>query len=115
MLLSPLPRRRLAAVLLPALAVVSVISLGRPAKAQSLNAALVDVPKPSSARAEAPPEAQEAPALTMFPHADSEYCLQNIPPMFVTVFHKLPRNGHNGHNGHSHTNGKNHGNGNGKH
>ena len=52
---------------------------------------------------------------TMFPHADSEYCLQNIPPMFVTVFHKLPRNGHNGHNGHSHTNGKNHGNGNGKH
>ena len=71
MLLSPLPRRRLAAVLLPALAVVSVISLGRPAKAQSLNAALVDVPKPSSARAEAPPEAQEAPALTMFPHADT--------------------------------------------
>ena len=29
---------------------------------------------------------------TVFPDADSEYCLQNIPPMFVTVFWKLPRN-----------------------
>jgi phospholipid N-methyltransferase len=28
---------------------------------------------------------------TIFPDADSEYCLQNIPPMFVTVFWKLPR------------------------
>ncbi len=28
---------------------------------------------------------------TNFPNADSEYCLQNIPPMFVTVFWKLPR------------------------
>jgi phospholipid N-methyltransferase len=28
---------------------------------------------------------------TIFPNADSEYCLQNIPPMFVTVFWKLPR------------------------
>lgn len=25
---------------------------------------------------------------TLFEHADSEYFLQNIPPMFITVFHK---------------------------
>jgi phospholipid N-methyltransferase len=32
---------------------------------------------------------------TMFAAADSEYCLQNIPPMFITVFRKsLARNGH---------------------
>ena len=27
---------------------------------------------------------------TIFQHAESEYLLQNIPPMFITVFHKLP-------------------------
>ena len=27
---------------------------------------------------------------TIFPYAESEYFLQNIPPMFITVFHKLP-------------------------
>lgn len=33
---------------------------------------------------------------TIFPRAESEYCLQNIPPMFITVFSKLStRNGHN--------------------
>lgn len=32
---------------------------------------------------------------TVFEHADSEYCLQNIPPMFITVFRKASqRNGH---------------------
>ncbi len=32
---------------------------------------------------------------TIFPHAKSEYCLQNIPPMFITVFSKThSRNGH---------------------
>jgi phosphatidylethanolamine/phosphatidyl-N-methylethanolamine N-methyltransferase len=32
---------------------------------------------------------------TLFKRADSEYCLQNIPPMFVTVFRKtISRNGH---------------------
>lgn len=32
---------------------------------------------------------------TVFPHAQSEYCLQNIPPMFITVFSKTSmRNGH---------------------
>ena len=32
---------------------------------------------------------------TMFAGADSEYCLQNIPPMFITVFRKaISRNGH---------------------
>jgi phosphatidylethanolamine/phosphatidyl-N-methylethanolamine N-methyltransferase len=32
---------------------------------------------------------------TLFRQADSEYCLQNIPPMFVTVFRKtIGRNGH---------------------
>jgi phospholipid N-methyltransferase len=32
---------------------------------------------------------------TIFEHADSEYCLQNIPPMFITVFRKMnKRNGH---------------------
>jgi phospholipid N-methyltransferase len=32
---------------------------------------------------------------TFFDRAESEYCLQNIPPMFVTVFHKAQtRNGH---------------------
>jgi len=49
---------------------------------------------------------------TIFPHADSEYCLQNIPPMFVTVFYKLPVNGHNGHKGAHHST---NGNGNGRH
>jgi phospholipid N-methyltransferase len=27
---------------------------------------------------------------TQFPRAESEYCLQNIPPMFVTVFYRHP-------------------------
>jgi phospholipid N-methyltransferase len=40
----------------------------------------------------------------LFPRVKSEYCLQNIPPMFVTVFFKQALNGHS-HNG----------NGNGKH
>ena len=32
---------------------------------------------------------------TLFEHAESEYFLQNIPPMFITVFHKSDRrNGH---------------------
>ena len=32
---------------------------------------------------------------TFFDRAESEYCLQNIPPMFITVFHKnAARNGH---------------------
>lgn len=55
---------------------------------------------------------------TVFPRADSEYCLQNIPPMFVTVFYKQPLNGQNGHNGHSHSKGSHevvHANGNGRH
>ena len=47
----------------------------------------------------------------LFPRVKSEYCLQNIPPMFVTVFYKQALNGHNGHgsccngngNGHSHS------------
>ncbi len=43
-----------------------------------------------------------------FPRVKSEYCLQNIPPMFVTVFFKQALNGANGSNGSSH-------NGNGKH
>ena len=42
----------------------------------------------------------------IFPRIQSEYCLQNIPPMFVTVFYKQARNGHS-------KNGN--GNGNGKH
>jgi len=45
-----------------------------------------------------------------FPRRESEYCLQNIPPMFVTKYYKTA-NGHahaNGTNGHSH-------NGNGRH
>ena len=33
----------------------------------------------------------------LFDHADSEYFLQNIPPMFITVFHKNKMNGRNGH------------------
>ncbi len=40
----------------------------------------------------------------IFPRIKSEYCLQNIPPMFVTVFYKQALNGFS-HNG----------NGNGKH
>jgi len=36
---------------------------------------------------------------TFFDRAESEYCLQNIPPMFITVFQKAQtRNGH-GRNG----------------
>ncbi len=34
---------------------------------------------------------------TQFDRADSEYFLQNIPPMFITVFHKT-----NNRNGHAH-------------
>lgn len=30
---------------------------------------------------------------TLFPRIESEYCLQNIPPMFVTVFFKQALNG----------------------
>jgi len=45
-----------------------------------------------------------------FARAKSEYCLQNIPPMFVTVFFKQGLNGHS-HNG----NGNGKSNGNGKH
>jgi phospholipid N-methyltransferase len=30
---------------------------------------------------------------TLFEHAESEYCLQNIPPMFITVFQKASANG----------------------
>jgi len=48
-----------------------------------------------------------------FPRVESEYCLRNLPPMFVTKYYKTA-NGHakNGHNGHAH-NGN--GNGNGRH
>ena len=46
----------------------------------------------------------------IFPRIQSEYCLQNIPPMFVTVFFKQALNGVNGHG----KNGSN-GNGNGRH
>ena len=46
-----------------------------------------------------------------FPRVESEYCLRNIPPMFVTKFYKLPnsssKNGTNGHNGVNHSNGTN--------
>ena len=35
----------------------------------------------------------------IFPRIKSEYCLQNIPPMFVTVFFKQGLNGSNGKNG----------------
>ncbi len=31
---------------------------------------------------------------TMFPRVHSEYCLQNLPPLFVTVYHKQALNGH---------------------
>lgn len=35
---------------------------------------------------------------TLFDRAESEYVLQNIPPMFITVFHKATRrNGHRRH------------------
>ena len=45
-----------------------------------------------------------------FPHAETEYFLRNIPPNFITVFYKLPRNSHNGngHNGHHKNNGQKH-------
>jgi phospholipid N-methyltransferase len=29
-----------------------------------------------------------------FPRAESQYCLQNVPPMFITVFYKQALNGH---------------------
>jgi hypothetical protein len=31
---------------------------------------------------------------TLFEHAQSEYFLQNIPPMFITVFQKTPQLDH---------------------
>lgn len=51
----------------------------------------------------------------IFPRLESEYCLQNIPPMFVIKFYKQALNG-NG-NGHANGNGKHHhhANGNGAH
>lgn len=42
---------------------------------------------------------------TIFPRAKSEYCLQNIPPMFITVFYKMALNGHHGHATHPAPNG----------
>lgn len=36
---------------------------------------------------------------TIFPRVESEYCLQNIPPMFVTVFYKQEKTACNGHCG----------------
>lgn len=55
----------------------------------------------------------------IFPRIQSEYCLQNIPPMFVTVFYKQALNGHSSNgNGNGHGNGNENGNGsngNGKH
>jgi phosphatidylethanolamine/phosphatidyl-N-methylethanolamine N-methyltransferase len=38
---------------------------------------------------------------TIFPRADSKYCLQNIPPMFIAAFYKLALPKLNGHNGHA--------------
>jgi phosphatidylethanolamine/phosphatidyl-N-methylethanolamine N-methyltransferase len=43
-----------------------------------------------------------------FPRIESEYCLQNLPPMFVTKFYKTANGSGHGTNGHSK-------NGNGKH
>jgi phospholipid N-methyltransferase len=40
----------------------------------------------------------------LFPRAESEYCLQNLPPMFITVFYKQGLNG----NGHANGNGNGH-------
>jgi phospholipid N-methyltransferase len=39
----------------------------------------------------------------IFPRVNSEYCVRNIPPMFVTVFYKQSLNGfsHNGNGKHS--------------
>lgn len=62
---------------------------------------------------------------TMFPRLQTEYFLQNLPPMVVTVYYKQALNGDNGNNGngsccngdHHHANGSNgngNGNGNGK-
>ena len=42
----------------------------------------------------------------LFPRVQSEYCLQNIPPMFVTVFFKQALNG-SSRNGNGNGNGKN--------
>lgn len=41
-----------------------------------------------------------------FTRVESEYCLQNIPPMFVSKFYKQPLNGHS--NGHKHRGPKRH-------
>ena len=50
----------------------------------------------------------------IFPRIQSEYCLQNIPPMFVTVFFKQALNGCNG-NGNGHGSNGTRPNGNGRH
>ena len=44
-----------------------------------------------------------------FPRIESEYCLQNLPPMFVTKFYKTANGSAHGTNGHSkngHSNGR---------
>lgn len=43
-----------------------------------------------------------------FPRVESEYCLQNIPPMFVTKYYKQANGRTNG-NGNGHGNGHHHG------
>lgn len=45
-----------------------------------------------------------------FPRIESEYCLQNIPPMFVTKYYKLANGQANGHaNGHTNGHAQHHG------
>jgi phospholipid N-methyltransferase len=41
-----------------------------------------------------------------FPRVESEYCLQNLPPMFVTRFYRMAKPAANG-NGHAHPKGAN--------
>lgn len=49
-----------------------------------------------------------------FPRVESEYCLQNLPPMFVTKYYKTANGSGRGKNGHA-KNGNGSANGNGKH
>lgn len=41
-----------------------------------------------------------------FPRVESEYCLQNLPPMFVTKYYKTANGSAHGRNGHAHRNGR---------
>ncbi len=70
--MTSLPRfKPLAALLLPALMIHSLLGTAGAAAAQSVDPGTVDTPKPAAASGEAPAGPQDPAVTTMFPHPDS--------------------------------------------